>query len=315
MKYLLALCGCLASCALLHAQSAVPVAAPTWPQVVQVIERLTASNSVADVQQVLRANAAIVMSPGADPLFAQALQGSQLTADQRVLVSLAQETFRDARAAGLDLAAETLGVRVTILELLAAPAPADARAVLIKRRDVTASPLLGAAFERLRTQPGADPQAMQELATAFREANQSVDVALNRLLRMAGASGATGTPGPAAPGTGAPATAGGGGAAASPLAGHWRCTTIAGSGDASITTDHHMVLNPDGTYRSWEHSFISFSGRENTTAAETGRWVVRGTAIVFTGTDGGTLSVPFQRSGDTILLPNESTRRIWERVR
>jgi hypothetical protein len=36
---------------------------------------------------------------------------------------------------------------------------------------------------------------------------------------------------------------------------------------------------------------------------------------VLTGANGRPMDVPFQRSGDTILLPNESSRRIWERVR
>ena len=304
MKQLLTVCTVLTWAAAAHGQGA--ALTTTWPQVVQVVERLAASNTLTEAQQVLRANAAVILSPGAENLFAEVLQGNQLTADQRTIVTLAQETFRDARAGGLELAAETLGVRVTILELVGAAGPADARAVLVKRRDVTASPLLGAAFERLRAQPGADPQALQELAAAFREANQSPDLALLRLQRLAGANPVGGASPP-------PAT--GGGSAQSGFAGHWRCTTIAGSGDAMITTDHHMLLNPDGTFRSWQHSISSFSGRENTTAADTGRWVVRGNTFVFTGTDGSTSTVPFQRSGDTILLPNESSRRLWERVR
>ena len=76
-----------------------------------------------------------------------------------------------------------------------------------------------------------------------------------------------------------------------------------------------MMLNADGTFRSWQHSFSSFSGRESTTNADTGRWSVRGSTLIFTGADGQAVEVPFQRSGDTILLPNESRRRIWERVR
>lgn len=304
--WLVGACACASTGA---AQGSGP--APTLPQVVAVIERLNASNSLADVQQVLRANAPVVTHPATDALLTSVLQG-QLTAEQRTIIGLAQETFRDARAGGLDLAAETLGVRVTVLELMAAPGVAEARAVLIKRRDVTNSALLADAFERLRAQPGANPQALQEIAAAFRESNQSVDAAVSRLQRLAGASPSTAsTPSvPAVAGAGQ-----GSGSASSGLAGHWRCTTTTGGGDVSITTDHHMVLNEDGSFRSWQHSFNSFSGRENTTAADTGRWVVRGNSFVFTGADGSTSTVPFQRSGDTILLPNESSRRIWERVR
>jgi hypothetical protein len=311
MKSLLTSCACVGLLAVAHAQGG-PASGPTLPQVAQVIERLNASDSLADVEQVLRANAAVVTNAGTDALLGSVLQNNQLTADQRVVFSLAQETFRDARAAGIELAAETLGVRVTILELTAAQTEPDVKAVLVKRRDVTASPQLAAAFTRLTAQPGVNAAAMQEIAAAFREANQSADQAVARLRRLAqsGVPAASGSSPSGASGNGAGAAT----ASASPLAGHWRCTTIAGSGDASITTDHHMVLNADGTYRSWRTSFNSFSGRESSTTPETGRWSVRGSTLIFTGA-GQPSEVPFQRSGDTILLPQETIRRIWERVR
>jgi hypothetical protein len=307
MRTFLTVGWCLASATMTLAQGA-PAAVPAWPQVVAVIERLTASNSLRDVEQVLRANQALVTNAAADPLFASVLQNPQLTAEQRVIVSVAQETFRDARAGGIELAAATLGVRVTLLELTAAQDEADARAVLAKRRDVTTSPQLAAAFKRIAAQPDVDAAALQEIAAAFQEANQSPDAAVSRLRRLAGAATAAAAASPPAPAGAAPA-------AASPLTGHWRCTTIVGGGDASITTDHHMVLGADGTFRSWQTSFSSFSGRESSTTPETGRWSVRGTTLILTGADGQPAEVPFQRSGDTILLPNESSRRIWERVR
>src|SRR5205085_5686789 len=105
--------------------------------VVAVVEHLSASNTLADVQRVLRANAAIVTHPAAEELLGSVLQSGQLTGQQQSMVTLAHETFRDARAGGLDLAAETLGVRVTVLELMAAPGVAEVRAVLLKRRDVS----------------------------------------------------------------------------------------------------------------------------------------------------------------------------------
>jgi hypothetical protein len=301
MKLLLTLCACVGGLTLAHAQG-VP-GPPTWPQVAAVIERLNATDSLAGVEQVLHANAALVTNAAADTVFTSVLQNTQLTDEQRAIVSVAQETFRDARAGGVELAAATLGVRVTILELVGAQSEADVRAVLVKRRDVTSSPNLAAAFKRLSAQPDANAAAMQEIATAFREANQSPDTAIARLRRLAGAAAA-------AP---APLAAAGGSSPA--LAGHWRCTTIVGAGDASITTDHHMVLAADGTFRSWQTSFSSFSGRESNTTPETGRWSVRGNTLIFTGAGAQPVEVPFQRSGETILLPNESSRRIWERVR
>jgi hypothetical protein len=305
MKRLLTLALSSAVIAVAHAQT--PGGNPTWPQVAAVIERLNASDSLAQVEAVLRANTALVTHAGADPLFASVLENSQLSAEQRMIVSIAQETFRDARAGGVALAAETLGVRVTILELTSAQTEADVRAVLVKRRDVTGNPELAAAFRRLAAQPDANPTVMQEIAAAFREANQSPDAAVARLRRLAASAATAANPPPAASGA-SPASS-------SALAGHWRCTTIAGAGDASITTDHHMVLAADGTFRSWQTSFNSFSGRESTTTPDTGRWSVRGSTLVFTGANGQPVDVPFQRSGDTILLPNESSRRIWERVR
>jgi hypothetical protein len=307
MRTFLTFCGCLASLTLAHTQGT-PASAPTWAEVVAVIERLNASNTLRDVEQVLRVNSALVTNPAADALFASTLQNPQLTAPQRVIVTVSQETFRDARAGGIELAAETLGVRVTILELTGAQTEADARAVLVKRRDVTSSPQLAAAFSRVAAQPDVDAAVIREIAAAFQEANQSPDTAVARLRRLAG--------GAAAPATGTAAPAGGSATGvSSPLAGHWRCTTTVGAGDASITTDHHMVLNADGTFRSWQTSFNSFSGRESNTTPETGRWSVRGSTLVLTGANGQPVDVPFQRSGDTILLPNESSRRLWERVR
>lgn len=304
MKRLLGLAPAIALVAVAHAQT--PGGNPTWPQVAAVIERLNASDSLAQVEAVLRANAALVTHAGADPLFASVLENSQLSAEQRMIVSIAQETFRDARAGGIALAAETLGVRVTILELTSAQTEADVRAVLVKRRDVTGSAELAAAFRRLAAQPDANAAVMQEIAAAFREANQSPDAAVARLRRLAASAATAANP---------PTASGASPAASSALDGHWRCTTIVGAGDASITTDHHMVLAADGTFRSWQSSFNSFSGRESTTTPETGRWSVRGSTLVFTGSNGQPVEVPFQRSGDTILLPNESSRRIWERVR
>lgn len=307
MKSVFTLCGWVALLSTAHAQGPPAVSEPAWPQVAAVIERLNASNSVLEVEQVLRANAALVTNGAADTLFGALLQNNQLTADQRTIVSLARETFRDARAGGIPLAAETLGVRVTLLELTAAQTEADARAVLIKRRDVTSSPHLGAALKRLAEQPDVSASTMQEIAAALREANTSPDAAIARLRRLAGSAA------PSTGSTGAPTGAAAGSSA--PLVGHWRCTTIVGGGDASITTDHHMMLAADGTFRSWQTSFSSFSGRESTTEPETGRWSMRGNTLIFTGVAGQPTEVPFQRSGDTILLPNESSRRIWERVR
>lgn len=95
------------------------------------------------------------------------------------------------------------------------------------------------------------------------------------------------------------------------LAGYWRCTTLR----YGSTADHHMMLNANGFYRYWSRSFSSYTGREQTTAPVVGRWTVRGSAFIFASADGEVTVVPFQQSGATILLPNEQSRRIWERVR
>ena len=203
MKALLVLCGCLGWLTIAQAQGSQATSSPTWPQVVQVIERLNGSNSLLEVEQVLRANSSVVTDAAIDPLFASVLQSSQLTQAQTIIVRLAQETFREVRVAGVELAAEGLAVRVTILELTAAPTEADLRAVFLKRRDVTSSPRLDAAFARLAAQPDANASAMQEIATAFHEANQSPDAAVSRLRRLAG------TP-TTSPGSTIPSTAGGG---------------------------------------------------------------------------------------------------------
>ena len=283
-----------------HAQSG---ATPTLPQVIQVIERLAAADSIAEVEQLLRANSGVATHAGTEQILAGALSNTQLTDEQRTIVSLANETFRDARAGGVELAAETLGVRVTLLELMRAETPADAKAVLVKRRDVTSSIRHDAAFERLRTQPGVDAAMLREMRLAFQESVANPDTAVDRLVRMANGTASA----PAAPAGATPALG-----AAAPLVGHWRCTTILGGGDASMVTDYHMVLNADGTFRSWSRTMSSFSG-ESTTAPEIGQWALRGTSLVFTSA-GGESEVPFRRSGDTILLPNESSRRVWERV-
>ncbi len=64
---------CLIGCALVliatvgYAQNS---AAPTLPQVVQVIERLAAADSVAEVEQLLRANSGIATHAATDQLLA-----------------------------------------------------------------------------------------------------------------------------------------------------------------------------------------------------------------------------------------------------
>jgi hypothetical protein len=310
-KALLALCGVLALLTVVRAQNQ-PPPAPSWPQVVQVVTRMASADSLTDVQWTLRENASVVMHEATDSMIGAALGRGGLTQQETLILNLAQETFRDARAEGLELAAATLGVRVTLLELIAAQTPADARAVLVKRRDVTTSPQLAAAFARVSKQPDANPRTMQEIATAFREANTSLDAAVLRLSRLAASAA------PAAPASPAGAPSQTAGASSSTLAGHWRCTTSRGGGPSlTMTTDHHMVLNDDGTYRTWQHTVTvtSFSGSENTTPVETGRWSARGSVLVLTATGGSTMEIPFQRSGDTIVLPNESVRRVWERVR
>ena len=98
------------------------------------------------------------------------------------------------------------------------------------------------------------------------------------------------------------------------LAGHWRCTTFLGGGDLNITTDHHIILNPNGTYRLWRYSTNSFRGSGSASAPETGRWAVRGGSFLFTDARGEMAIVPFRWDGATIVLPNDH-RRVWERVR
>jgi hypothetical protein len=285
-------------------------ATPTWPQVVQLIAQVDAARSLASIEQALHANAPLVMHEGTEALLTGALQEGGLTEQQTLVLTLAQETVRDARAEGIPLAAATLGVRVTILQLLGAQTPADVRAILTERRDVTSSARLTAAFARIGRHPTVSPGALQELAAAFGEATTSLDAAVARLVRLANSGG---QPNAAVPST-SPADPVSGGTT---VVGHWRCTVSRGGGaDLSMTTDHHMVLEADGTFRSWSHSVTvtSFGGSENTTPEERGRWTQRGSTFVFSQPN-GTAEVPFRRSGETLLLPNESERRVWERTR
>lgn len=281
--------------------------APTWPQVAHVIMAVDAAGSLAGIQQVLQANAAIVQHAGTESLLAGMLRNGRLDQPQTVMLTLAHETVRDARAGGIPLAAATLGVRMTIVQLLGAQSDADVRTILLQRRDITSSPRLGDAFARIGQQPGVSAPAMREIAAAFREANTSVDAAVARLIRLA-TSGAGGGGGTAA---GAPATG-----PAAGLVGHWRSTTSRGGGaDLSMTTDHHMVLNGNGTFRAWSHSVTvtSFGGSEDTTPEERGTWTLSGSTLVLQQAS-GRAEYPFRRSGTTIVLSNDRERRVWEKI-
>ena len=75
MKTFITLCGCVAGLGIAQAQGGPASSAPSWPQVAEVIERLDASNSLLEVEQVLRGNVGIVTNAAADTLFITPQEG------------------------------------------------------------------------------------------------------------------------------------------------------------------------------------------------------------------------------------------------
>ncbi len=93
------------------------------------------------------------------------------------------------------------------------------------------------------------------------------------------------------------------------LAGRWRHTESMMSGDFSMATDTHMLLDQDGRFAWYSKSAGSFGTSQ--TEPEYGQWqVVDGQLCLFF--DGGSrFCQEFVLEGDTLFLPNEGTYRLW----
>lgn len=93
---------------------------------------------------------------------------------------------------------------------------------------------------------------------------------------------------------------------AAELIGHWRHTRISYGG----VTDHHLVLNADGSAESWTVT------AEQRSARDRGRWHVDGRMLTLFEADGRPMQAPFTFHEGRLVLPNlTDQRRFWERLR
>jgi hypothetical protein len=97
------------------------------------------------------------------------------------------------------------------------------------------------------------------------------------------------------------------------LTGHWRHTEARGGGEFSMATDHHLVLEADGGYTTWNKSVSSLGTTEGERA--TGVWEAKD-GVLRLRADGGTwMESRYQISGDTLLrtLPS-GDKSVYERL-
>ncbi len=95
-----------------------------------------ALESVAAIEQALRASEPIVVSLEADAVITQLMERSDVDATAKLMLGLAQQTFRDRREVGVEVAAEALGLRLLLLQLQGAQGRAEPlKALLTQRRE------------------------------------------------------------------------------------------------------------------------------------------------------------------------------------
>jgi len=92
------------------------------------------------------------------------------------------------------------------------------------------------------------------------------------------------------------------------LIGHWRYTSIFGSGDYTVVTDHHLILNADGTLS----SFSKDSDGQQTDYGS-GTWMATETIFTITAPDGSIANSEYIFY-DGYLFFNKDYSKQWERV-
>lgn len=91
------------------------------------------------------------------------------------------------------------------------------------------------------------------------------------------------------------------------LVGHWRYTDILSSGDFSLVTDYHLVLDKDGNFIEYY-----FSADDSTpTLTDEGRWSIFFGALQFVSDTGGQATYNYQLQGSNVLY---LWGHIWDRL-
>ncbi len=97
------------------------------------------------------------------------------------------------------------------------------------------------------------------------------------------------------------------------LVGQWRHTSGHSDGGFSMTTDTLYTLKGDGTFE-WRARTVGSAGESNS-GPEYGYWRA-GNERIFIQFEGDEISsMAYKLSGNSLLLPEETHYRLWERVR
>ncbi len=97
------------------------------------------------------------------------------------------------------------------------------------------------------------------------------------------------------------------------LVGQWRHTSGHSDGGFSMTTDTFYMLKRDGTFE-WHARTVGTAGESNS-GPEYGYWRA-GNGHLFIQFDGDEISsMAYKLSGNSLLLPEETHFRLWERIR